>query len=144
MRYTVRGRITQAGRRAMEQGVYDWLIRNGVNPSTIKITSMLDRTRNGGQYGNSNSIAPMSADATIVQLTEFDYGLNKTVVVKSEQDGVAPTSAQLAEGTSALDQLIAEHEAEQPETLAPEAVTAQSTWTPPGSRRRSVRLWCHT
>ena len=40
LRYIVSGRITQAGRRVMEQGVYDFLYRQGA--TNIKINSVLE------------------------------------------------------------------------------------------------------
>jgi hypothetical protein len=123
--------VLQAGRIEMEQGVYNWLVRNGVNPGTIKITSVLDNTQRSNQFtqGVVTQSLPEDYAASIVQLTEFDYGSNKTVVIKSAQEAVAPTATELAEGAAALDQLIAAKEAEEP---AGDGVTAQSTWTPRG------------
>lgn len=110
--------------------MYNWLVRNGVKPGSIKITSVLDKTQRSNQF--TQGVMPLSvADATaaIVQLSEFDYGTNKTVLITSEQQEVAPTAAELAEGAAALDQLIAEQAAE---GVAGDGVTAQSTWTPRG------------
>lgn len=121
----------------MEQGVYDWLVRNGVNPGSIKITSVLDTTRRSNQF--TQGVMPLSVEdssAAIVQLTEFDYGTNKTVVITSAQQEVAPTAAQLAEGAAALDQLIAAQAAEGVDAAGGDGVTAQSTWTPRGQTPR--------
>jgi hypothetical protein len=128
MRYTVRGRITQEGRRVMEDGVYQWLVSQGVNPRSISINSVFQRS---GYSSNSiDTSAPVTANAAIIQLSFWDYTANKTVIVKERQEEVAPTTAELAQGMAALEEEIALGAAEpvpEPEPKPADAVSTQSS-----------------
>jgi hypothetical protein len=97
MRYTVQGRITQAGRREMEAGVYRYLLRQGVSASTISIKSVLYRTSMSG-----SSVVDSPQAASIVLLTDVDVN-NKTVILTPDVSAPAPTEEELAAGAAALD-----------------------------------------
>jgi hypothetical protein len=97
MRYTVQGRITQEGRREMEAGVYNYLLRQGVSASKISITSVLYRS---GMSGSAALDSPQAA--SIVLLTDVD-GNNNTVVLTPDVSAVAASEEELVAGAAALD-----------------------------------------
>lgn len=124
MRYKINGRITQSGRRTIEQGLYRWLQSRGA--SNIKINSVLDTSSRSG--------TGLVASASVLQLSDV-LADNSTAVDTTAAEEQPLSATELAAGAAALDAAIAEDEAQPRDEPLGTGVTIAST-------RRSTRRYC--
>jgi hypothetical protein len=124
MRYKINGRITQSGRRTIEQGLYRWLQSRGA--SNIKINSVLETSSRSG--------SGLVASAGILQLSDV-LADNSTVVDTTAAEEQPLSATELAAGAAALDAAIAEDEAQPRDEPLGTGVTIAST-------RQSTRRYC--